>query len=78
MNHCWHPSGEVKTSFPPIDVMVCCFCGDKGHRHYTYDVQDGHGPHHRVLLPEQQVRIRPGAKDLCPGVCQSLGFPEKE
>lgn len=42
--HCWHDSGVILTSNPPIPVLICCHCGErKNARELNH--QQKHGPY---------------------------------
>lgn len=43
--HCWHSTGVMLTSDPPIDVQACCWCGEQRLISEPRVVMSGHGPH---------------------------------
>ena len=46
--HCWHQTGVMLLSDPPIVQEICCFCGKKREmRVAPPPVQGHHGPYWR-------------------------------
>lgn len=53
--HCFHGTGMVLTSNPPLVETVCCHCGEKNTMRDSPPTTQGHGPHHPNAQPSRPL-----------------------
>lgn len=41
--HCWHPTGQMLLSNPPLIQEICCFCGKKQTQKQEIKISGRHG-----------------------------------
>lgn len=65
--HCWHDTGVVLTSHPPIVVERCCYCGTERHLRMAVVVPRGdHGPYAPSLIGHLTVSSGTGSSGAAP------------
>lgn len=66
-DHCWHDTGRLLTSDPPMAVERCCWCGEERHLRRAVHVPPGqHGPHAPFAGPAGGIAF-PEASGTPPG-----------